>query len=139
MVKEMGIYLAASTKYQARKERKTIYVLEAVIDGVSYTKDGILQTRETYHGAMVKTLKEAANRIHAFVKVYIHTDDSYLISRLKELELMEASGFRNADGTPIAYAEEWKFITERIKDVEVETGGHSFSEWMKWKMEGKDV
>lgn len=139
MVKEMNIYLAASSRYQASKERKTIYLLEAKVDGVPYTKHEVMRMKETYHGAMVRTLKAAADRIRQPVDVHIHTDDSYLVSRLKELDLMRASGFRNRDGTMIAYADAWEGIAAHIKDVEVEAGAHSYSEWMQRQMEEKDV
>lgn len=139
MVKEMNIYLAASSRYQASKERKTIYLLEAKVDGVPYTKHEVMRMKETYHGAMVRTLKAAAGRIREPVDVHIYTDDDYLNSRLGALILMRASGFKNRDGTKIAYANDWQEIAEKIKNVEVEAGGHSYSDWMIRQMEGKDV
>ena len=139
MVKEMSIYLAASSRYQASKQRKTCYLLEAVVNGVPYTKHEVLVLEETYHGAMVQTLRTAADRIREPVDVHIYTDDSYLVSRLKELDLMRASGFRNRDGTMIAYADAWEAIAAHIKDVEVKAGAHSYSEWMQRQMEEKDV
>ena len=139
MVKEMNIYLAASSRYQASKQRKIIYLLEAKVDGVPYTKHEVLQMKETDHGAMVQTLRAAAGRIREPVDVHIYTDDSYLISRLKELDLMRASGFRNRDGTMIAYADAWKAIAEKVKYTEVETGAHSYSDWMNRQMEENDV
>ena len=139
MVKEMSIYLAASSRYQASKERKTIYLLEAKVDGVPYTKHEVMRMTETYHGAMVRTLRAAADRIKEPVDVDIYTDDDYLKSRLGELVLMRAADFKNRDGTKIAYAGDWQEIAEKIKNVEVEAGDHSYSNWMKRQMEGKDV
>lgn len=139
MVKEMSIYLAASSRYQASKQRKTCYLLEAVVSGVPYTKHEVLDMTETYHGAMVQTLKAAADRIREPVDVRIYTDDSYLISRLKEMDLMRASGFRNRDSTMIAYADAWQAIAEKIKYIEVKAGAHSYSDWMSRQMEETDV
>lgn len=135
MVKEMNIYLAASSRYQASKERKTIYLLEAKVDGVPYTKHEVMRMTETYHGAMVRTLKAAAGRIREPVDVHIYTDDDYLNSRLGELALMSAADFKNRDGTKIAYAGDWQEIAEKIKNAKVEAGEHSYSEWMKHEME----
>ena len=109
------------------------------MSGVPYTKHEVLLLEETYHGAMVRTLRAASDRIRQPVNVHIYTDDSYLVSRLKELDLMRASGFRNRDGTMIAYADAWEDIAAHIKDVEVEAGAHSYSEWMQRQMEEKDV
>lgn len=139
MIEKMSIYLAASTKYQPKKQRKTCYLLEAVVDNIPYTRHEILQMDETYHGAMTLTMRAAADRIKQPVDVVVYTEDGYLASRLNELAEMKAAGFRNKDGSMIAYADAWEAIAAHIKDVEVEAGAHSYSKWMLRQMEDDNV
>lgn len=139
MIEKMSIYLAASTKYQPKKPRKTCYLLEAVVDNIPYTRHEILQMDETYHGAMTLTMKAAADRIRRPVDVVVYTEDGYLASRLNELAEMKAAGFRNKDGSMIAFSEAWQTIAEHVKEIQAETGAHSYTEWMLRQMEDDNV
>lgn len=139
MVEKVEIYLEASSRYQAAHSRKACYLLEAEIDGVPYTRHGILESDATYHAAMLNALKAATARLKKPVDVCVHTEDTYIVSRLKELNLLRCSGYRNRDGTMIAYADEWKDIADHMRNVDVKAGPHSYSEWMQRQMEGENV
>ena len=126
----VNIYLASGSRAPRRIHRTNYYILEVDTSKGPATAGGFCTCDETMHGASVKTLQAAAKRLHIPADVKIYTDDQYILGIISELDDLKEAGFKKASGEPLAFAEIWAEIAEKIITAQATTESHSYSDWM---------
>ena len=80
----------------------------------------------------------ALSRIRKTSNVCVHTEDVYVVSRIRKLPEMAAANWEDARGTRIGNAELWKRIWELIEEhrltLTAKAGKHSYSNWLQEAM-----
>lgn len=113
---KVDIYLEADSKAQKNTERKCAYILETICAGAIKTAEGFQCISGTYHSATLQNLATALSRIRKTSNVCVHTEDVYVVSRIRKLPEMAAANWEDARGTRIGNAELWKRIWELIEE-----------------------
>lgn len=113
---KVDIYLEADSKAQKNTERKCAYILETICAGAIKTAEGFQCISGTYHSATLQNLVAALSRIRKTSNVCVHTEDVYVVSRIRKLPEMAAANWEDARGTRIGNAELWKRIWELIEE-----------------------
>lgn len=134
---KVDIYLETDSTFQGKRQRKCGYVLATTIHGEEKTKESFAISNGTYHQATLQTLIEALSRMTVQAQICIHTQDSYVGSKLMRLE---NEGWRNSKGELIKNAAEWELIYHFIHafpephKIIAKTEKHSYSTWMQGEM-----
>ena len=143
---KVDIYLETDSKAQKNTERKCAYILETICAGAIKTAEGFQCISGTYHSTTLQNLAAALSRIRKTSNVCVHTEDVYVVSRIRKLPEMAAANWKDARGTRIGNAELWKRIWELIEEhhltLTAKAGKHSYSNWLQEamkKMKGEDV
>ena len=125
-------------KAQKNTERKCAYILETICAGAIKTAEGFQCISGTYHSATLQNLVAALSRIRKTSNVCVHTEDVYVVSRIRKLPEMAAANWEDARGTRIGNAELWKRIWELIEEhrltLTAKAGKHSYSNWLQEAM-----
>lgn len=136
-MKKIGIYIMSDSKAWGRRHRSTLCLLEYTGRRGTVTRDFVIKTDETFRGAAIRALAEAAGRIDEPVHATIYCDDGGLEATVRELDALKERGFVRRDGKPIAYADQLRRISERIPEMEWGGREHSYTDWMERYMEGR--
>ena len=126
----VNIYLASGSRAPRRIHRTNYYILEVDTSKGPAAAGGFCTCDETMHGASVKTLQAAAKRLHIPTDVKIYTDDQYILGIIRELDDLKEAGFKKASGEPLAFAEIWAEIADKIITAQATTESNSYSDWM---------
>ena len=79
------IYVETDTTMPRSAERKAMYVLEYTrITGELYTKEGIIEKTDTYHGAILGALEAALGRINKSCELHLHSRDEYVLNSIEK-------------------------------------------------------
>lgn len=81
---KVDIYLEADSKAQKNTERKCAYILETICAGAIKTAEGFQCISGTYHSATLQNLVAALSRIRKTSNVCVHTEDVYVVSRIRK-------------------------------------------------------
>lgn len=133
-MKKIGIYIMSDNKAWGRRHRSTFCLLEYTGRRGTVTRDFVIETDETFRGAAIRALAEAAGRIDEPVHAAVFCDDGGLEATVRELDALKERGFVRRDGKPIAYADQLKQISEGIAETEWGGSSHSYSEWMEGEL-----
>lgn len=83
---KVDIYLETDSTFQGKRERKCGYVLSAMVGNEEKTKENFGISKGTYHQSVLMALIEALSRMNVSSEICVHTQDSYVASRLLKLE-----------------------------------------------------
>lgn len=136
-MKKIGIYIMSDSKAWGRRHRSTFCLLEYMGRRGTVTRDFVIETDETFRGAAIRALAEAAGRIDEPVHAAVFCDDGGLEATVRELDALKERGFVRRDGKPIAYADQLRRISERIPEMEWGGQEHSYTDWMERYLEGR--
>lgn len=136
-MKKIGIYIMSDSKAWGRRHRSTFCLLEYMGRRGTVTRDFVIETDETFRGAAIRALAEAAGRIDEPVHAAVFCDDGGLEATVRELDALKERGFVRKDGKPIAYADQLRRISERIPEMEWGGREHSYTDWMERYLEGR--
>lgn len=136
-MKKIGIYIMSDSKAWGRRHRSTFCLLEYMGKRGTVTRDFVIETDETFRGAAIRALAEAAGRIDEPVHAAVFCDDGGLEATVRELDALKERGFVRRDGKPIAYADQLRRISERIPEMEWGGREHSYTDWMERYLEGR--
>lgn len=136
-MKKIGIYIMSDSKAWGRRHRSTFCLLEYMGRRGTVTRDFVIETDETFRGAAIRALAEAAGRIDEPVHAAVFCDDGGLEATVRELDALKERGFVRRDGKPIAYADQLRRISERIPEMEWGGREHSYTDWMERYLEGR--
>lgn len=135
---KVDIYLETDSTFQGKKHRRCGYVLATQLRTGEKTKGGFGYTEGTYHQAILKTLAEAFFRMNKSAEICVHTQDSYVNSRLLKLDEMAEAGWHNSKGELIKNAAEWKEVHEQFHQdfpqshkLSTKCGKHCYSMWIE--------
>lgn len=111
---KVDIYLETDSTFQGKRERKCGYVLSTMVGNEEKTKENFGISKGTYHQSVLMALIEALSRMNVSSEICVHTQDSYVASRLLKLEEMAGEGWRDSKGELIKNAAEWEQVYRLI-------------------------
>lgn len=111
---KVDIYLETDSTFQGKRERKCGYVLSTMVGNEEKTKENFGISNGTYHQSVLMALIEALSRMNVSSEICVHTQDSYVASRLLKLEEMAGEGWRDSKGELIKNAAEWEQVYRLI-------------------------
>ena len=136
-MKKIGIYIMSDSKAWGRRHRSTLCLLEYMGRRGTVTRDFVIETDETFRGAAIRALAEAAGRIDEPVHAVVFCDDGGLEATVRELDALKERGFTKKDGHTAAHADQLRRISERIPEMEWGGREHSYTDWMERYLEGR--
>ena len=137
---KVDIYLETDSTFQGKRERKCGYVLSAMVGNEEKTKENFGISNGTYHQSVLMALIEALSRMNVSSEICVHTQDSYVASRLLKLEEMAGEGWRDSKGELIKNAAEWEQVYRLIHafpeahKMTARSEKHSYSTWLQEMM-----
>ena len=137
---KVDIYLETDSTFQGKRERKCGYVLSAMVGNEEKTKENFGISKGTYHQSVLMALIEALSRMNVSSEICVHTQDSYVASRLLKLEEMAGEGWRDSKGELIRNAAEWEQVYRLIHafpeahKMTARSEKHSYSTWLQEMM-----
>ena len=137
---KVDIYLETDSTFQGKRQRKCGYVLSTMFGNEEKTKENFGISNSTYHQSVLITLIEALSRMNVSSEICVHTQDTYVVSRLLKLEEMAGEGWRDSKSEPIKNAVEWEQIYRLIHafpdphKMTARFEKHSYSTWMQEEM-----
>lgn len=133
-MKRVNIYIAVNSANTRKSKKRYGYILECEIGGAAYTREGFGECEETYHGATLRALNGALERINQTCEVHIHTENTFVLNMMeKNLGKWAGNEFRTSKGKPLENQEEWMQLWQQfVKHLMVEEPGrHAFSNWLQ--------
>lgn len=137
---KVDIYLETDSTFQGKRERKCGYVLSTMAGNEEKTKENFGISKGTYHQSVLIALIEALSRMNVSSEICVHTQDSYVASRLLKLEEMAGEGWRDSKGELIKNAAEWEQVYRLIHafpeahKMTARSEKHSYSTWLQEMM-----
>lgn len=137
---KVDIYLETDSTFQGKRERKCGYVLSTMVGNEEKTKENFGISNGTYHQSILMALIEALSRMNVSSEICVHTQDSYVASRLLKLEEMAGEGWRDSKGELIKNAAEWEQVYRLIHafpeahKMTARFEKHSYSTWLQEMM-----
>lgn len=137
---KVDIYLETDSTFQGKRERKCGYVLSTMVGNEEKTKENFGISNGTYHQSVLMALIEALSRMNVSSEICVHTQDSYVASRLLKLEEMAGEGWRDSKGELIKNAAEWEQVYRLIHafpeahKMTARFEKHSYSTWLQEMM-----
>ena len=137
---KVDIYLETDSIFQGKRERKCGYVLSTMVGNEEKTKENFGISKGTYHQSVLIALIEALSRMNVSSEICVHTQDSYVASRLLKLEEMAGEGWRDSKGELIKNAAEWEQVYRLIHafpeahKMTARSEKHSYSTWLQEMM-----
>ena len=137
---KVNIYLEIDSTFQGKRQRKCGYVLSTMVGDEEKTKENFGISNGTYHQSVLMTLIEALSRMNVSSEICVHTQDTYVVSRLLKLEEMAGEDWRDSKGEPIKNSAEWERIYRLIHafpeahKMTARSEKHSYSTWMQEMM-----
>lgn len=133
-LKDVNLYIETSIRGPRRRPGAYAYVLEykAAAGVATYTASKALEST-TEHQSLGFAIRAAAGHLKR-CNLTIHTSSSYIKSVFDTwLDNWIQNDFRNAKGAPVADAEVWKEIAEKLNGNPVQavvTTEHTYRDWM---------
>ena len=135
---QVHIYIELSSNAPAKKRRKYAYLLECITSAGIQTRDGYGECEDTQHGAALRAVLEALNRITRKCEITIHLSVNWVANGINtQLPTWFGNRFLKADGKPMANQELLKGIVAcwlQFGDLKAEAGPHQYTKWMQDKM-----
>ncbi len=88
--------------------------------GQKVGEDGTIESAfGNQYGLLVMALREAAEHINqnARPEIRICCKNGLIIQGVRNLRTWEKRGFRKANGQPLSHADDWRFISEKLKGL----------------------
>lgn len=131
---DVNIYVGVDSASMKPSEKWYGYVLECVIAGQTYTKEGFGQMVGTYHQTVLVAAAKALERMTKKCEIHLYAEDEFVLNMLeKNLDHWSENGFVTSKGKPVANQEEWIRLWELSKDqlILTEPGKHGYSGWLE--------